>query len=158
VENQEGYANLCALLSMPQLTTAGFRERSAGLLVANPAHLALPEIRYATPGDQTKFNIVQSIRTLTRLNEKHADKCSVPMHWPTSAEVAHHWSPTAMEATHEWAERCNFAFEFNRLCFPRYLPADGSTPHHFLCRLAFEGLRERYGPRAELYESQLRRS
>lgn len=156
VENQEGYANLCALLSTAGLRGADFRERSAGLLVANPAHLALPEIRYARPADQGKFNIVQSIRTLTRLNEKHPDKHTKPMHWPSPSEVAQNWTAAAMEATQEWAERCQFTLELHRLRFPRYVPKEGSTPHEFLCRLAFEGLQSRYRLQAGRHEAQLR--
>src|SRR5206468_977884 len=36
--------------------------------------VAGPAIRYATPDDRRKFDIVQSIRTLTLLQEEHAEK------------------------------------------------------------------------------------
>ena len=36
--------------------------------------MACPAIRYATPEDRQKYDIVQSIRTLTLLREEHPEK------------------------------------------------------------------------------------
>ncbi len=101
-------------------------------------------------------DVIQSIRTLTRLHESHPEKRRGDFHFPTAAEVAARWSDDAIRATHDLAERCEFAFEFGRLRFPHYAPDDGSTPHEFLARLAHEGLRRRYGERAHTHEAQLR--
>ena len=160
VENAAGYANLCRLLSAPVVTVKLLAAQGDGLIVAaagqTNAQIALPEIRYRSPADRQKFDIIQSIRTLTRLHEPHPDKRRGDFHWPAPAEVATRWSDDAMRATHEIAERCNFEFEFGRLRFPRFTPEDGSTPHEFLARLAFEGLHRRYGDRSRLHEAQLR--
>lgn len=156
VENATGYANLCRLLSAPVVSTAMLHAHSEGLIAADSEQIALPEIRYSTPADRQKFAIIQSIRTLTRLHEAHAEKRTGDFHWPTAAEVGARWNEQAIRATHEIAERCEFAFEFGRLRFPRFTPDDGSTPHDFLARLAFDGLRQRYGDRAHLHEAQLR--
>lgn len=158
VENQTGYANLCRLLSVRKVTRELRHAHGEGLIVvesADPA-TALPEVRYRTPADRRKFDIIQSIRTLTRLHEKHADKHGGALHFPTAAEVAARWSADAIRATHRIAERCEFAFEFGRLRFPNFTPADGTTPHAFLARLAFDGLRRRYGGAASRHEAQLR--
>ena len=156
VENAYGYANLCHLLSVPIVTAELLTAHSEGLIAANTGRVALPEIRYRSPADRQKFAIIQSIRTLTRLHEPHLDKRRDDLHWLTSAEVAARWNDDAIRATHEIAERCNFAFEFGRLRFPRFTPEDGSTPHDFLARLAFEGLHQRYGNKAHSHEAQLR--
>lgn len=156
VENQTGYANLCRLLSAPRVTRELFAEHRGGLTVANASQVALPEIRYGARADRLKFDILQSIRTLTRLHEPHPEKRKGAFHFPTAAEVAAQWSDEAIRATHEIAERCEFAFEFQKLLFPRFTPPDGSTPREFLHRLALDGLRRRYGAHASQHEGQLR--
>ena len=156
VENAAGYANLCRLLSAPVVSAALLAAHREGLIAVDAAGVALPEIRYRSSADRQKFAIIQSIRTLTRLHEGHAGKRTGDFHWPTAAEVGARWNEQAMRATHGIAERCEFAFELGRLRFPRFTPADGSTAHDFLARLAFDGLRGRYGERAHLHEAQLR--
>lgn len=158
VENEVGYRNLCHILSTPQLSKQLVRDHREGLVIipANDATFALPEIRYRDAGEQRKFEIIQSIRTLTRLHENHCEKRGGDFHWPTSMEIARRWTPEALAATGQIAERCNFEFEFHRLRFPRFTPADGSTAHDFLARLAFDGLRRRYGENAAKHETQLR--
>lgn len=156
VENATGYANLCQLLSAPAVSPAVLAAHREGLIVADAERVALPEVRYRSPADRQKFAIIQSIRTLTRLHEAHVDKRRGEFHWPSAAEVSARWSEQAIRETHEIAERCEFTFEFGRLRFPRFTPNDGSTPHDFLARLAFDGLRHRYGERAHLHEAQLR--
>ncbi len=156
VENATGYSNLCRLLSEPAVSSEMLAAHRAGLIATDAARVALPEIRYRSPADRQKFAVIQSIRTLTRLHETHADKRRGDFHWPSANEVAARWDDCAIRATHEIAERCEFAFEFGRLRFPCFAPDDGSTPHDFLARLAFAGLRRRYGGRAHLHEAQLR--
>jgi DNA-directed DNA polymerase III PolC len=158
VENATGYANLCGLLSAPLVTPSLLAAHREGLVAVDveAGRVALPEIRYRTPADRQKFDIIQSIRTLTRLHEAHADKRRGDFHFPTPAEVSAQWNEASIRATHSIAERCEFAFEFHRLRFPRFTPSDGSTPHAFLARLAFDGLRRRYGERAGQHEAQLR--
>jgi error-prone DNA polymerase len=160
VENQAGYANLCHLLSLPRggLSRALLQTHREGLLVvaATDPRAALPEIRYRTPADRQKFDLIQSIRTLTRLHEAHPDKRRGDFHFPTAGEAAARWSEEAIRATHRIAERCCFEMELHRLRFPRFTPSDGSTPRDFLSRLAFEGLRRRYGVHWERHQGQLR--
>lgn len=156
VENARGYANLCRLLSAPAVSPVMLAEQRDGLIAAEPGCVALPEIRYRSPADRQKFDIIQSIRTLTRLHEPHPEKHRGDFHWPAPAEVAAQWGEDAVRATHAIAERCNFEFESGKLRFPRFTTPDGSTPHDFLGRLAFDGLRRRYGERAPQHEAQLR--
>ena len=156
--NAAGYRHLCELLSMDAVSAESLDARRAGLIImpADSHEVALPEIRYLTPHDRPKLDVIQSIRTLTRLHESHPEKRRGDFHFLTGAEVAARWSDAAIDATHDLAERCEFAFEFGRLRFPHFAPEDGSTPHEFLARLAHEGLRRRYAARAHLHEAQLR--
>jgi DNA-directed DNA polymerase III PolC len=155
VENTTGYANLCHLLSQPSISPSLLADHRSGLILAESTNVALPEIRYRSPKDREKFAILQSIRTLTLLNQPHPKKRIGNFHWPTNTEVAHHWSPQAIRTTHQIAERCEFTFEFGRLRLPRFTPPIGSNPRDFLKHLAFTGLKKRYGNHSNQHEIQL---
>ncbi|HRH98572.1 MAG TPA: PHP domain-containing protein, partial [Prosthecobacter sp.] len=159
VQNLRGYQNLCRLLSFNNdacITPTQMHDHLEGLIIlpANTAAVALPEIRYHKPADKVFFDIVQSMKTLTLLREKHARKrrgdfaFHPPAEWPYSA--------AAMQAAQDIAAQCEFAFDFKTLRFPRYTPADGSTPAAMLYRLAHAGLTQRYGIKARQHEAQLR--
>ena len=158
VKNKAGYGNLCRLLSAPKVTQLLLRGLSEGLISvdANTDQVALPEIRYHSRSDRQHYQIIQSIRTLTRLHQSHPDKRTGELHLPRADEVAKQWSESAIRATHTMADQCNFSFETDILRFPRYTPLDGSTAHDCLSRLAHEGLIKRYGESAPQHGAQLR--
>ncbi len=115
---------------------------------ALPCVAALP-VHYDRPADRWKYDIVQSIRTLTLLRQAHPEKrldgdyhfrtagrdapaCSAPTRscWPHSREIA---------------DRCDFAFPLGQAAIPR-LRARRTARRRadFLRRLVLEGLRRRY--------------
>ena len=53
--------------------------------------------------------------------------------------------PEAVPTTLEIAERCEIEIELGKLLLPRYPTADGEEPEAMLRRIAYEGLRARYG-------------
>jgi DNA-directed DNA polymerase III PolC len=113
--------------------------------------VACPAIHYATPADRQKFDIVQSIRTLTLLRERHPEKRSGGrLHFRAPARMAAvcREHPEWLRHTLEIAERCDFQFPFGRPQFPDFHPPDGSTARAFLRRLVFDGLHRRYRERA----------
>ena len=103
--NAAGYRHLCELLSMDVVSAESLDARRAGLIIvpADSPDVALPEIRYCAPGDRPKLDVIQSIRTLTRLHEAHPEKQRGDFHFLTGAEVAARWSDTAIDATHDLA-------------------------------------------------------
>jgi DNA polymerase III alpha subunit/nucleotidyltransferase/DNA polymerase involved in DNA repair len=108
---------------------------------------ACPPIHYARPGDRWKYDILQSIRTLTLLRQEHPEKrLNGRYHFRTPAEMtfACREHPDGLRATHEIAERCRFELPFGKPQFPPFPPPDGSTPGDFLRRLVLEGARRRY--------------
>ena len=120
--------------------------------------IACPSIHYATPDDRQKFDIVQSIRTLTLLREQHPEKRqSGRLHFRSPAEMAAgcREHPDWMRRSLEIAERCNFEFPFGKPQFPDFHPPDGSTPRAFLYRLVMEGLHRRYRERAPQFVAQV---
>ena len=111
---------------------------------ANSPAVACPAIHYAAPGDRQKYDIVQSIRTLTLLQEEHPGKRkSGRLHFRSPAEMAHACKdhPDWLRLTSEIAERCNFELPFGKPQFPAYRPQDGSPPSAFLRQLVLKGLR-----------------
>ncbi|MEO8427392.1 MAG: DNA polymerase III subunit alpha, partial [Verrucomicrobiota bacterium] len=109
--------------------------------------IACPSVHYDKPEDRRRYDIVQSIRTLTLLEHDHPDKRrGGRYHFRTPAEFAAICAPHPewLRSTHEIAERCEFAFPFGKPQFPAFGPPDGSSSSEFLRRLVIEGLRRRY--------------
>ena len=73
-----------------------------------------------------------------------------------SSEMAAAFSewPEALASTAEIAERCSVEIELGKMLIPRFPTPDGQPEGEFLCRLAHDGLRLRYGdpPPAEAVE------
>lgn len=143
VQNTRGYQNLCRLLSGP-ISKEHLHAHCEGLIII--AAEAVPEIRFHKPQDRVFFDILQSMKTLTLLHEKH----------PQKRRGDFSFQPQLIASTQHIAEQCEFAFDFKTLRFPRYTPSDGSTPAAMLYQLAHAGLRSRYGNKARQHEAQLR--
>jgi DNA-directed DNA polymerase III PolC len=118
--------------------------------------VACPAIHHATPEDRGRYDIVQSIRTLSLLRQGHPEKrLTGRWHFRTPAEMlagcgAHRdW----LEHTHEIADRCRFEFPFGKPQFPSFKPPNGSSGRQFLRELALSGLRDRYQGRRIVSDS-----
>lgn len=104
-------------------------------------------IHYRTTEERWKYDIIQSIRTLTLLRQEHPEKdLDADGHFLTPTEWRTDFAgrPELLERTWEIAERCSFAVKPRQPQFPAYPPKDGSTPAAFLRKLAIEGLHRRY--------------
>ncbi len=116
-----------------------------------------PSIHYASADDRQKYDIVQSIRTLTLLRHPHPEKRSggrLHFRSPKEMMMACREHSGWLDHTHEIAERCNFDLPFGKPQFPAFAPLDGSQPSESLKRLVLQGLRDRYGIRAEKFRAQ----
>lgn len=138
VKNTTGYKNLCAVLSSP---TWDVQPDHLDGLILRPATW-LPEIRYADPTERPMFDILQSIRTLSLLDERNPKKRKGCFHFPYPGEEAN--DPIALRDSLAVAEACEFEFDLGGLRFPRYQPKDGSSAREFLRKLTMEGLERRY--------------
>jgi DNA polymerase III alpha subunit/nucleotidyltransferase/DNA polymerase involved in DNA repair len=104
-------------------------------------------IHYELPSDRWKYDIIQSIRTLTLLRQAHPEKrLDGDYHFRPAAEMQKLFAthPELLAHSREIAERCSFAFSLGKPQFPGYPPRDGSPPAAFLRRLVMEGLQRRY--------------
>jgi DNA polymerase-4 len=163
VKNKLGYRNLCRILTSHKPMAVVFDEiGTEGLIgVGSDPHLeryfsdrfylasgvACPAVHHADRTDRWKYDVVQSIRTLTLLHQKHPDKrLGGDNHFPTATEMCELYDGREhmLTATMEIAERCEFDFELGKLQFPSFVPPDGSTPRMFLQELVRTGLKWRY--------------
>jgi len=109
--------------------------------------VATPPIRYAAAGDQKDFEIVQSIRTLTLLNQSHPEKRKGTYAFPDPRSLRERFKahPEMIGLTQEIADRCDFDFEFGKMQIPPFRAPGGMTAHGFLRELVLHGVRDRYG-------------
>lgn len=112
------------------------------------------EIRYLQPQEWLKFDILQSMRTLTLLGQRHPAKLPPGRYyWHSPEELARHFGglPQALQNTLRIAERCQFDFDLGDIRFPRF-PCD--DPIQLLRAKVRAGLQRRYGssPRPEVLE------
>ncbi len=137
-QNQNGYANLCRLLSEETVTRDFWEAHREGLaVVSDPG----PPIRMEKPSDARALHILQSIRTLTLFDKPHPGKTG-------GASFLGARSPDQVIES-------DFAFDFTTLQFPGFSPPESCTPHEFLSRLAHAGLERRYGAEAVARRPQL---
>ena len=125
-------------------------QQSRRLRTSAPAPLpcvASFPIHYERPADRWKYDVVQSIRTLTLLRQAHPEKrLDGEYHFRPAAEMRQLFAahPELLAHSREIADRCSFTFSLGKPQFPGYAPPDGSTPAAFLRRLVMEGLQRRY--------------
>jgi len=120
--------------------------------------VVMPPIHYATEADRQRYDILQSIRTLTLLREPHPEKrAGGKFHFRSAGEMVAGCKEHGewLKHTLEIAERCNVDFPFGKPQFPAFIPPDNMTAKEFLYRLVLAGLRERYGLRAAQHEPQV---
>jgi DNA-directed DNA polymerase III PolC len=124
---------------------------------ALPCVASLP-VHYETPADRWKYDIVQSIRTLTLLRQTHPEKrLDGEYHFPTPAEWRARFAkqPQLLTLTQEIAERCQFRVTARQPQFPSFTPPGEQRPAEFLRELSLAGLRRRYPREHNKLQAQL---
>lgn len=124
--------------------------RVARLFVELSRRLHIPltagaEAHYLAPADRLKFDVLQSMRTLTLLNQQHPDKLPPGRyHFFNCAEMETYFGglPQALSNTLRIAERCEFNFDLGDIHFPAFPCED---PVALLRAKTAGGLRRRYG-------------
>ena len=163
VQNPSGYRNLCRILTRKAKRSAGNDDfDTSGLIaISSDARLAerfpnrfyfqsevaMPAIHYAEPKDRWKYDVVQSIRTLTLLRQDHPEKqMEGEFHFPSPCHLLGFLGGQEhlMRRTLEVADHCNFDFELGKLHFPAFVPLDDSMPREFLHKLVMNEVRRRY--------------
>ncbi|MBI5087036.1 MAG: DNA polymerase III subunit alpha [Acidobacteria bacterium] len=128
--------------------------RTARILVdlSRKHHIPLTtgvDTHYLCAGDRLRFDILQSMRTLTLLSQSRPDKIPAGRyHWHTEEDVTRYFGalPQAMANTARIAERCSFDFALGDIRFPKY-PCD--DPTSLLRSKLQDGIVRRYGANPE---------
>lgn len=119
---------------------------------------ACPSIHYGSPHDRKKYDIIQSIRTLTLLGEKHpAKQIGGRFHFRLPSEMANGCkdNPDWIQNTLEISQRCEFEMQLGKPQFPAFHPPDGEAPSDYLRRLVLDGLKLRYGTNSNRFTPQV---
>jgi DNA-directed DNA polymerase III PolC len=126
-------------------------------LADHPRGILVPRVHYGMPSERQHYDIIQSIRTRTLLRHPHPEKRTGDYPFRASARLPAwcHRHPGLLQRTRAIADACHFEFPFGLPRFPEFEPPDGSTARDFLRRLVIEGLRRRYGVRAEALRGQV---
>ena len=159
VRDGEGYENLCRLLSLGtdgMVTQEALERYGEGLILVCPQDpgCALPEVRYLDESQRVNFEVLQSIRTLTLLHERHPGKRRGAFAMPQEEEWRERWRAADRQAAADIVAQCRFWFD-NTLRFPSFAPPDGLLPAQYLRELAEGGLTARYGAGAAQHRAQL---
>ena len=128
-----------------------YRLASSHLQGGSRPHAACPPVHFASPDDVQKFDILQSIRTLTLLHQEHPGKRQgTRWFFHSSAELSTGCRdhPEWIAHTREIADRCAFAFPFGKPQFPAYRSPEGHSSHDALRTRVYDGLHRRYQGRA----------
>ncbi len=151
VENAQGYEHLCRMLSEEKIDYAFYQDHREGLYTVSmneEATMSLPETRYERHADRHKYEILQSMRTLSLAGQAHPDKRRGDFHFPSPSEMKERLEKEDLRVLHEIADRCEFVYQFGgKLQYPPYRPRDNSSPREFLAKLTWEGFEKFYDKR-----------
>jgi DNA-directed DNA polymerase III PolC len=115
------------------------------------ALVATVDTHYLRPEDRLRYDITQSMRTLSLLSQRHPDKTPPgAYHFHTHAEIESAFAelPRAVANARTIAERCRFDFELGDILFPRF-DTGGAAPERLLREMSLAGLQRRYGDKLD---------
>ena len=127
-------------------------ELGIGLAASNDLH-------YVRKEDSVHHDVLLCIQTNSTLDQEDRLRFSSDQFYlKTFEEMSEVFrnAPEALSNTLEIAERCNVELEFGRYLLPRYQVPEGYDLDGYLEKLAWDGLRRRYGEMAPELEERLR--
>ncbi|HEY3367609.1 MAG TPA: DNA polymerase III subunit alpha [Symbiobacteriaceae bacterium] len=116
-------------------------------------HLALPlvatvNVHYRTPEEFFVHDLLTCVRTLTRLDQPHAERrLNAQNYFKPAAEMARRFShlPGAVANTLAIAQQCRPSLDLTASLFPEFTPPDGMSAAAYLRELTYAGAQRRYG-------------
>jgi DNA polymerase-3 subunit alpha len=120
------------------------RSLDLGLVAANDVH-------FLERSHHEAHDILICIGTGSMVLDEKRLRYSPELYFKSAEEMRALFSelPEACDNTLAIAERCHFEMEFDKPKYPAYEPPAGITREAYLRDLCFEGLRKRFGERAE---------
>ncbi len=123
------------------------RSLDLGLVAANDVH-------FLERAHHEAHDVLICIGTGSMVLDEKRMRYSPELYFKSPEEMRALFSelPEACDNTLAIAERCHFEFEFGKSKFPSYAPPDGITRETYLRDLCNDGLRRRFGERADTEE------
>ncbi len=111
--------------------------------------VATNNVHYANKEDFKIQDVMVCVRTITTLDEFHPErKLNAEYYLKSPREMSELFRdyPSALATTSIIADQCNLDLGLGSYRFPDFPVPEGETPYSYLCKLCFEGLKERYRP------------
>jgi len=120
------------------------REFNVGLVAANDVH-------FLERTHHEAHDVMLCIGTGANVADERRMRYVPELYFKSPAEMRSLFAahPDALDNTLRIAERCNLKLEFGKPKYPNYTPPEGLTQNQYLRNLCEEGLRARYGLRAD---------
>jgi len=120
------------------------REFGFGLVAANDVH-------FLDRSQHESHDVMLCIGTGSMVFDEKRMRYSPELYFKSGDEMAALFAevPEAISNTLLVAERCDFQMEFGKPKYPAFEPPPGKTREDYLREICWQGLRERYGERAE---------
>ncbi|MEK7324884.1 MAG: DNA polymerase III subunit alpha, partial [Chloroflexota bacterium] len=118
----------------------------------NANFVATNDVHYVKPEDHTLQDVLLCIQTGALVAEEKRMRMTDPSYYLRSADEMRQLFghiPGAVENTLLIAERCNVDLGFKGYHLPNFEVPEGFTADSYLRHLCEDGLRKRYGPRAD---------
>lgn len=119
-------------------------EIGSGIVAANDVH-------FLERSHHEAHDVLICIGTAAMVHDEKRLRYVPEVYFKTPEEMAQIFGelPEALSNTVRIAERVSMKMDFGKSKYPAYDPPEGKTREQYLRGLCFEGLRERYGERAE---------
>ncbi len=125
---------------LPQLA----KEFGVGLVAANDVH-------FLERGHYEAHDVMICIGTGANVADERRMRYVPELYFKSAAEMRALFAqqPDAIENTLRIAERCDLQLEFGKPKYPNYTPPEGLSQNEYLRALCEEGVRHRYGAKAD---------
>jgi DNA polymerase-3 subunit alpha len=136
------------MTALPQIA----RDIGVGLVAANDVH-------FLRRSDHQAHDVMLCIGTGKMVQDENRMRYVPELYFKSPAEMRELFRefPEAIANTLEIGERCHLDLEFGSSKYPEYPAPPGKSREQYLRELCYEGLRQRYGERAENDRELIRR-
>ena len=116
------------------------------------------DVHYIDKTDALPHDVLLCVQTQSRYDDPTRMRFSSDDYYLKSYDEMAELFPndlSALDATVEIAEKCNFRFTYGHYMFPKYVPDTGEEPIVYLRKLIDEGIKSKYGHETEVIRDRI---